>query len=62
MSVDLIVAMISRREAAAREKAQALDGDPVFKAAARDYRAVQAAMAALKIDINHYTQVRESQS
>lgn len=51
MNVDLIIAMIMRREQSARDRAASLDKDPSLRASAQQNRAVANAMKALRQDI-----------
>jgi hypothetical protein len=54
MNVDLIIAMIRRREQSAKDQAARLERDPMLKQPAREQRVIQAAMAKLRIDIEEH--------
>lgn len=58
MNVDLIIAMIKRREQGAKDRAASLEKDPMLKSAARDERAIQGAMAALRRDIEQHKELQ----
>jgi hypothetical protein len=51
MNVDLVLAMIRRREQSAKDSARKFERDATFKQAARDQRVIQGAMAKLRRDI-----------
>lgn len=54
MTTDLVIAMIKRREDAAREKYKRLDTDPMLAQPAGRERAVYLAMLNLRNDIEAY--------
>jgi len=59
MDVNLIIAMIQRREQRARDNARAFEKDPKLAGPARDERSKQDAMAALRIDIQNALAIEE---
>jgi hypothetical protein len=62
MNVDLILAMIKRREQRAKDRAASLERDPMLKSAATSERNVQGAMAALRIDIENAIKIEDRDS
>ena len=59
MSVDLIVAIIKRREQNASDSAKRLALDPSLRASEFQHRAVLIAMTSLRYDIEHYAKASD---